>query len=46
VLNLRHVTDNNRLMTGGGTANITNQPPDLISAEILEMRKSTTTHAA
>jgi hypothetical protein len=46
VLNLRHVTDNNRLMTGGGTSNITNPPPDLISAEILEMRKSTITHAA
>ena len=34
VLGLRHVTDNNRLMTGGGTWNITNPPPDLIQSEV------------
>jgi hypothetical protein len=28
VLGLRHVSDTDRLMTGGGTANITNPPPD------------------
>lgn len=33
VLGLRHVTDRNRLMTGGGTSNITNPPPDLVPAE-------------
>ena len=27
-------TDNNRLMTGGGTWNITNPPPDLIQSEV------------
>ena len=31
VLGLLHVDNNNRLMTGNGTANITNPPPDLIS---------------
>lgn len=34
VLGLSHVSDNNRLMTGLGTFNITNPPPDLISTEI------------
>jgi hypothetical protein len=33
VLGLNHVNDNNRLMTGNGTANITNPPPDLIASE-------------
>jgi uncharacterized protein with LGFP repeats len=40
VLGLNHVNDNNRLMTGNGTANITNPPPDLISSEIQTMRNS------
>jgi len=40
VLSLNHVADNNRLMTGGGTANITNPPPDLIQAEIDIMNNS------
>ncbi len=40
VLGLRHVTDSDRLMTGGGTANITNPPPDLISSEVTTMRNS------
>jgi hypothetical protein len=33
-----------RLMTGGGTANITNPPPDLIVQEINQMKKSKLTH--
>ena len=37
VLDLQHVNDNNRLMTGNGTANITNPPPDLITEEIRTM---------
>jgi hypothetical protein len=37
VLGLVHVSDNNRLMTGLGTDNITNPPPDLISSEINTM---------
>jgi hypothetical protein len=44
VLDLFHVSDNNRLMTGNGTANITNPPPDLISTEVNSMRKSVLTH--
>lgn len=40
VLGLNHVNDSNRLMTGGGTANITNPPPDLIAAEIQAMKNS------
>jgi hypothetical protein len=32
-LGLAHVNDNNRLMTGNGTDNITNPPPDLIASE-------------
>ena len=43
VLGLVHVNDNNRLMTGNGTANITNPPPDLISTEVNTMRASTIT---
>lgn len=34
VLGLNHVSDNNRLMTGLGTFNITNPPPDLIAGEV------------
>jgi hypothetical protein len=33
-----------RLMTGGGTANITNPPPDLIVQEINQMKGSKLTH--
>ncbi len=33
-----------RLMTGGGTANITNPPPDLIVEEINRMKQSKLTH--
>lgn len=40
VLGLGHVNDRNRLMTGGGTANITNPPPDLTAAEVLLMKNS------
>ena len=40
VLGLNHVTDNDRLMTGNGTANITNPPPDLIGTEIDTMQNS------
>ena len=40
VLGLFHVNDNNRLMTGNGTANITNPPPDLIASEITTMKNS------
>jgi len=44
VLSLNHVNDNNRLMTGNGTSNITNIPPDLISTEVNAMRASTLSH--
>src|SRR5215208_6180469 len=44
VLGLFHVNDNNRLMTGNGTANITNPPPDLVSTEVNTMRKNNLTH--
>lgn len=37
VLGLRHVSDNNRLMTGNGTYNITNAPPDLNASEVSTM---------
>jgi hypothetical protein len=43
VLGLSHVSNNDRLMTGNGTANITNPPPDLISSEITTIRNSTLT---
>ncbi len=43
VLGLRHVDDNNRLMTGNGTGNITNPPPDLIASEITTMKNSNLT---
>jgi uncharacterized protein with LGFP repeats len=40
VLGLNHVNDNNRLMTGNGTGNITNAPPDLIASESTTMLAS------
>ena len=43
VLGLPHVNDNNRLMTGNGTSNITNPPPDLVATEITTMNASTFT---
>lgn len=43
VLGLFHVNNNDRLMTGNGTANITNPPPDLVSSEITTMRNSSLT---
>jgi hypothetical protein len=45
VLGLLHVNDNNRLMTGNGTSNITNPPPDLIHQEVITMRSSRVTEA-
>jgi hypothetical protein len=43
VLGLFHVSDNNRLMTGKGTSNITNPPPDLAASEIATMVASALT---
>ena len=40
VLDLRHVDDNDRLMTRNGTGNITNPPPDLINSEVTTMLTS------
>jgi hypothetical protein len=40
VLGLEHVNNNDRLMTGNGTANITNRPPDLVTSEVQTMDKS------
>ncbi len=40
VLGLNHVNDNNRLMTGNGTGNITNPPPDLVPSEASTMQSS------
>jgi hypothetical protein len=40
VLGLSHVNDNNRLMTGNGTYNITNPPPDFIASEVSTMTAS------
>lgn len=37
VLGLPHVSNSDRLMTGGGTSNITNPPPDLIGSEVTTM---------
>lgn len=37
VLGLNHVNNNDRLMTGNGTANITNPPPDLVASEVATM---------
>jgi hypothetical protein len=39
-LGLSHVSNNDRLMTGLGTNNITNPPPDLTSSEISTIRNS------
>jgi hypothetical protein len=43
VLTLRHVDDNDRLMTDNGTANITNPPPDLVGSEVAAMLASALT---
>jgi hypothetical protein len=43
VLGLNHVDDNNRLMTGNGTGNITNPPPDVVASEISTMAGSAST---
>lgn len=43
VLGLFHVNDNNRLMTGNGTSNITNPPPDLVTSECNTMQASAIT---
>jgi hypothetical protein len=43
VLGLGHVNDNNRLMTGNGTGNITNPPPDLVQSEVQTMDGSNLT---
>jgi hypothetical protein len=40
VLGLNHVNDSDRLMTGGGTANITKPPPDLVPSEVQTMDAS------
>lgn len=40
VLGIHHVNNNNRLMTGNGTFNITNPPPDLASAEVTTLLNS------
>ena len=40
VLGLNHVNGSDRLMTGGGTFNITNPPPDLTASESTTMRNS------
>ena len=40
VLGLNHVNNNDRLMTGNGTFNITNPPPNLTSGESSTMRSS------
>jgi hypothetical protein len=43
VLGLAHVANNDRLMTGLGTNNITNPPPDLIATEVQTMTASALT---
>jgi hypothetical protein len=43
VLGLSHVNNNDRLMTGNGTFNITNPPPDLIASEVTTMTNSALT---
>jgi hypothetical protein len=43
VLNLFHVNNNDRLMTGNGTSNITNPPPDLVASEVTKMTNSALT---
>jgi hypothetical protein len=42
-LGLSHVNNNDRLMTGNGTFNITNPPPDLIASECTTMQASALT---
>ncbi|MGI8806391.1 MAG: matrixin family metalloprotease, partial [Acidimicrobiales bacterium] len=44
VLGLGHVNDNNRLMTGNGTGNITNPPPDIAASEANVMLASPLTN--
>jgi hypothetical protein len=44
VLGLQHVNNNNRLMTGNGTSNINNPPPDLSTSEIQMMLASNLTN--
>jgi hypothetical protein len=43
VLGLFHVNNNDRLMTGNGTFNITNPPPDLVTSEVATMTNSALT---
>lgn len=43
VLGLNHIDDNRRLMTGNGTNNIINPPPNLIASEIRTMIDSSLT---
>lgn len=38
ILDLTHVNNNDRLMTGNGTFNITNAPPDLVASEVTTMQ--------
>ena len=40
VLELNHMNNNDRLMTGNGTSNITNPPPDLVASEVTTMLNS------
>jgi len=44
VLGLVHVSDSDRLMTGGSTSNITNPPPDLVEEEVRTMHRSPYVH--
>ena len=43
ILGLGHVDNNDRLMTGNGTGNITNPPPDLTSSEVSKMKDNSLT---
>lgn len=43
ILGLSHVSNNDRLMTGNGTFNITNPPPDFIGGEVTTMTNSNLT---
>jgi hypothetical protein len=45
VLGLNHVNNNDRLMTGNGTSNITNPPPNLVNTEVSTMGSSNLTPA-
>ena len=40
LMGLRHTASNRRLMTGGGTINIVDPPPDLIASELTRIRQS------